>query len=161
LLTKYIEYLKEAYLIFSCNRYDLKGKKILESLEKYYSVDVGIRNSILNKTDENIPRILENIVYLELIRRGYDVNVGKFNIQEKNSEGKYMKKEIEIDFIAIKNDVKIYIQVTTTVLNSTETFLREIKPLTLIRDHFEKLVLTEDKNLSNTKEGIVFKNIKD
>ena len=93
---------ESSFILYKANRYDLKGKKFLKTLEKYYIVDMGIRNILIGKRDTDIGHVLENIVYLELIRRGYQVSIGKLG-------------KLEIDFIATKSTEKKYIQVTATL----------------------------------------------
>ena len=125
----YISYLEEACLIYKVKREDLIGKKILNHLEKYYVVDLGFRESILKK-DLDIGPSLENIVYFELLRRGYEVNIGKYNTKE-------------IDFICRKGSEKIYIQVTYILANE-EIHKREFDPLLKVNDNYPKYVLSLD-----------------
>lgn len=125
----YISYLEEACLIYKVKREDLIGKKILNHLEKYYVVDLGFRESILKK-DLDIGQSLENIVYFELLRRGYEVNIGKYNTKE-------------IDFICRKGSEKIYIQVTYILANE-EIHKREFDPLLKVNDNYPKYVLSLD-----------------
>lgn len=126
----YLKGLLDSYLIYKCEQYDIKGKRILNTNSKYYVADIGLRNSILNSSDRDFGHILENVVYLELIRRGYKVNVGKcYNV--------------EVDFIATKgNDIEYY-QVALNVLNDN-TLERELYPLEKIRNNYPKFLLTTD-----------------
>lgn len=135
----YIESLSEAYVIYEANRYDIKGKQHLKSLEKYYVVDVGLRKLLLGSKNTDIGHILENIVYLELIRRGFAVSIGKID-------------DLEIDFIAEKDGNKEYYQVSASVLDPA-TFEREITPLRKISDNYPKYIITMDEFSSNN-EGI-------
>jgi len=129
MIEEYIHYLENAFIFYKVNRYDIKGKDLLKSLEKYYIVDMGLREYLLGKiTDKG--RILENIVYFELLRRGYKVSIGKIG-------------DKEVDFVAIKTDQKIYIQVTESLANDA-TKERELSSLDAIKDNFEKIVLTTD-----------------
>ncbi|MDQ2086947.1 DUF4143 domain-containing protein [Herbivorax sp. ANBcel31] len=116
--------------MYKADRYDVKGKQYLKTLEKYYLVDIGLRHLLLGDRNTDIGHILENIVYLELIRRGYIVHVGKVG-------------EKEIDFIAQKGDEKIYYQVAASVIDPS-TFKREIEPLKKINDNYPKLILSMD-----------------
>ena len=127
---EYISALKDSYFIYEANRYDIKGKEYLKSLEKYYVVDIGLRNMLLNSKETNIGHILENIVYIELLRRDYRVYIGKVGNEE-------------VDFIASKADEIIYYQVSASVLNE-ETLKRELRPLDKITDHYPKYLLTLD-----------------
>lgn len=139
-ILSYIDALTESYIFYGIKRFDIKGKEYLRTLGKYYIVDVGLRNYLLGYRWGDSGRILENIIYFELLRRRYDVAVGKIDHQE-------------IDFIAIQADRKIYIQVTETI-NAPETRERELAPFRGIRDHHEKLVITLDNGSSRTEDGI-------
>jgi len=141
----YISYLQNAFLIKKVNRYDIKGKKHLELFEKYYTNDTGIKHSVLKYKNDDISGLLENVVYLELLRRGYVVSIGKIN-------------NFEVDFIAEKNTEKLYIQVSY-LLASKETEEREFRSLENIKDNYPKMVLTMDKIWGNERNGIIRKNI--
>jgi hypothetical protein len=140
-VSKYIDTLVEAYLFYKVNRYDVKGKQHLATQEKYYLVDLGFRNAILGKElASDAGYLLENIVYLELIRRNYQVWIGKVN-------------NLEVDFIVRNNEgFTQYIQVSQTVQDKV-TLERELKPLNTIPDHFEKLLITMDYDIG-TYNGI-------
>ena len=131
-VSKYIDTLVESYLFYKVNRYDVKGKQHLATQEKYYLVDLGFRNALLGKEQaSDAGHLLENIVYLELIRRNYQVWIGKVN-------------NLEVDFIVRNNDgFTQYIQVSQTVQDKV-TLERELTPLNTIPDHFEKLLITMD-----------------
>ncbi|MBT6842423.1 MAG: ATP-binding protein [Candidatus Melainabacteria bacterium] len=146
-IQNYLKQLESAYLINKVKRYDLKGKKILEVNEKYFLGDIGIRHSVLGYRENDISGILENVVYLELLRRGYKVNIGK---QAKQ----------EIDFVASKENEKIYIQVCY-LLASEETISREFEALLAIKDNYPKYVLSMDKLFGNDYQGIQRLNIID
>ena len=142
----YIEALKSSFILYKAGRYDIKGKQYLKSLEKYYIVDIGLRKLLINKKHSDIGHILENIVYLELIRRGYTVYIGKIG-------------DLEIDFIAERNNEREYYQVSATILDEN-TFKREIMPLKKIKDNFQKFIISIDEiNLS--EDGIKHINILD
>jgi len=135
----YIQSLSEAYLVYEADRYDVKGKQYLKSLEKYYVVDIGLRKLLLGNKNTDIGHILENIVYLELLRRGYNVSIGKVDT-------------LEIDFIAEKDGDKEYYQVSASVLDPI-TFEREIAPLRKVNDNYPKYIITMDE-LSSNNDGI-------
>ena len=136
----YIEALTEAYIFYEIKRFDIKGKEYLRTLGKYYIVDIGLRNYLLGYRDGDSGHILENIIYFELLRRGYDVAIGKIDNQE-------------VDFIATKADEKKYVQVTGS-MNAPETRERELAPLRKIRDSYEKIVIALESNLTQTQDGI-------
>ncbi|MCL2288997.1 MAG: ATP-binding protein [Candidatus Bathyarchaeota archaeon] len=140
----YIDALKKAYIFYEAQRYDVKRKDLLKSLEKYYIVDVGMRNMLLGYRDVDRGHVLENTIYLELLRRDYKVKIGKIG-------------EKEIDFIAEKTNEKIYIQVSET-LNNKEILERELTPLIEIPDNYEKWIITNDKTFVENYEGIKIKN---
>ncbi|MBQ4284717.1 MAG: ATP-binding protein [Lachnospira sp.] len=127
----YINALQEAFIMYEAQRYDIKGKQYLQSLSKYYLVDMSIRTVLLGAQARDMGHILENIVYLELLRRGYDVYIGKVDTEE-------------VDFVARKGDERIYYQVSATVMDAT-TFEREIRPLKKIQDNYPKYLLTMDE----------------
>ena len=137
---KYISMLRNAFIFYSVGRYDVKGKKLLKTLGKYYIVDMGFRNMLLGYRDADRGHIIENIVFLELIRRDYRVSIGKVG-------------ETEVDFVAEKPNDKLYIQVTES-MQSSETRERELKPLRMISDNYEKIVLSMDRNYINSYDGI-------
>ncbi|MCL2859522.1 MAG: DUF4143 domain-containing protein [Oscillospiraceae bacterium] len=144
----YLNMLENAYIIYKAQRYDIKGKELLKTLEKYYIVDMGIRNTILGFRDSDYGHILENIVYFELLRNGYEVTVGKTD-------------NLEVDFIATTSVDKKYYQVTLSLLEE-ETRKRELRSLKNINDNYEKTILTLDKIYSGTtEEGIKIINIVD
>ncbi len=142
----YIDHCKNACLLHLVHRKDVSGKKLLKFQEKIYIADHGIREAIYGNNMKDIEQVLENIVYMELLRRGYDVCVGKV-------------EEFEIDFVASKEANQIYFQVCY-LLASPETVEREFSPLLKIRDNFPKFVISTDK-FDMSREGIVFMNIED
>lgn len=144
---KYISMLRSAFIFYSVERYDVKGKQLLKTLEKNYIIDLGFRNMLLGYRDADRGHIIENIVFLELIRRDYHVYIGKF-------------KETEIDFVAEKPNDKLYIQVTESML-SPETRERELRPLQMIPDNYEKIVLSMDRNYITSYDGIKSLNLID
>ncbi len=136
----YVEALIESYIFYEIKRFDIKGKEYLRTLGKYYIVDIGLRNYLLGYRDGDSGHILENIIYFELLRRGYDVAIGKIDNKE-------------VDFIATKTDEKRYIQVTES-MSSPETRERELTPLQKIRDNYEKLVIVLDGSIIQPQDGI-------
>ena len=144
---KYISMLRSAFIFYSVERYDVKGKQLLKTLGKNYIIDLGFRNMLLGYRDADRGHIIENIVFLELIRRDYHVYIGKF-------------KETDIDFVAEKPNDKLYIQVTESML-SPETRERELRPLQMIPDNYEKIVLSMDRNYITSYDGIKSLNLID
>ena len=137
---KYIDALLESYVIYQAKRYHIKGKQYLKTLEKYYVVDIGLRRILLGSKAMDAGHILENIIYLELLRRGYDVYVGKVN-------------ELEIDFVAIDEHGQIYFQVAATVRDEA-VLKRELASLQQISDNYPKYILTLDNDPEADYEGI-------
>ena len=144
-VSDYVEALKEAFIFYEVSRFDIVGKQILSSNKKYYIVDLGLRNYILPRKNYDLGFSIENIVYFELLRRGYNINIGK---QDKE----------EVDFVAVKNGIITYIQVTAD-MTAKETFEREIRPLNMIKDNYEKIILTLDKLTLGDYSGIKVKNL--
>ncbi len=147
-IDNYIKYLENAFVFYNIKRYDIKGKEYLKTQGKYYISDLGLRNYLLGSKNTDRGHILENVVYMELKNRGYRVYIGK--IDEK-----------EIDFIATKQNEKLYIQVTET-MSDEKTRQRELAPLKAIKDNYEKIVLTTDTLFTNTDDdGIKILNLID
>jgi len=136
----YVNALLEAYFFYDVKRFDIKGKEYLRTLGKYYIVDIGLRNYLLGFRNRDSGHALENVVFFELLRRGYDVSVGKVD----NSE---------VDFIATKPEEKIYIQVTES-MTSDEVRSRELAPLQKINDNYEKIVLSMNTGMDSSYDGI-------
>lgn len=143
----YMDALAESYIFYPAERFDIVGKEILKSNKKWYIVDLGLRNHILPRKNYDLGFSIENIVYFELLRRGYKVNIGKY----ANSE---------VDFVTQKNGVLTYYQVTADMTNQS-TFEREMTPLKNIKDNYEKIVLTLDKFSVGNYEGIKVTNLID
>lgn len=139
-LQTYISALLEAYVFYEIKRFDIKGKDYLRTLSKYYIVDIGLRNYLLGFRDVDTGHIIENIVYFELLRKGYDVAIGK--IDDK-----------EIDFIAVNAERKIYIQVTES-MNDPATREREFAPLRKVKDNYEKIIIANEVLNTTTQDGI-------
>lgn len=145
-VVSYLEKLVNSYLFYQCNRYDIAGKKYLQINSKYYPVDPALRRALLGQKRPNMGSRLENIVYLELKRRGYEVYVGSLGNKE-------------VDFVAIKDGVREYYQVSLTVQDE-KTYQREIAPFLKIKDNYRKILLTQDSGNYNDN-GIEQKNVID
>lgn len=139
-IEKYIYSLMESFIIYQAKRYDIKGKNYLKTLDKYYVVDIGLKYLLLGSKNSDIGHILENVIYLELIRRGYQVYVGKVESEE-------------VDFVAINRKGTIYYQVSATVRDPA-TLTRELRPLQKISDHYPKYILTLDEDPEADYDGI-------
>lgn len=144
---KYISMLRSAFVFYSVSRYDVKGKQLLKTLGKHYICDMGFRNMLLGYRDADRGHIIENIVFLELLRRDYRVYIGKVG-------------ETEVDFVAEKTNDKLYIQVTET-MQSPETRERELRPLRMIQDNYEKIILSMDRDFIKSYDGIKSLNLLD
>lgn len=140
MVEKYLEAFSESYIIYQAKRYNIKGKQYLKTLEKYYVVDIGLRYMLLGNRQVDAGHILENIVYLELLRRGYEVYVGKIDT-------------FEVDFVAQKSQEMIYYQVALSV-HDEKTLQRELRTLQAIRDHYPKMILTMDEEPEEQYDGI-------
>ena len=142
----YLDYLENAFVIERVKRFDLKGKKYLETQEKIYAADVGIRNSVLGYRPSDIAGILENLLYLNLRQKGFRVSVGKMGT-------------LEVDFVASKDEEVLYVQVCYQL--TPENLEREIAPLKQIKDNYPKLVLTLSDLMTGDIEGIKVRNLVD
>lgn len=143
----YVKYLLDSYIIYEVKRFDIKGKEFLKTQGKYYIADIGLRNAVLGLRDVDQGHILENLVFLELRRRGYKVSIGKI-------------RDLEVDFIASNESEKVYIQVSLSVLNDI-TLSRELMPLKGIKDNYPKVLITQDKLVNKDFQGIKHINIID
>ena len=141
-ISKYLKYLEEAFLIERADRYDVKGRKYISTPSKYYFIDIGIRNSFINYRQYEETHIMENIIYLELKRRGYNVDIGVIEQRVKNN-GKWEYKQLEVDFIANKGNNKIYIH-SAFAMPDQEKREQEETPLLKIGDSFKKIIITKD-----------------
>lgn len=146
-IDNYLSMLEKSFIMYKADRTDIKNKSVLKTLGKYYISDLGIRNIILGFRNINEGHLLENIVYLELLRRGYKVNIGKFD-------------EYEVDFVAESPTSVKYYQVTQSLINE-EVKTRELRSLECISDNYEKIILTMDKSINNDINGIKIVNIID
>lgn len=143
----YIRSLLESYFFYEVKRFDIKGRDYLRTLGKYYIVDIGLRNYLLGFRDRDRGHVLENVVYFELLRRGYDVAIGKIDNQE-------------IDFIATTATDKVYIQVTES-MQDENVRVRELAPLRKTRDNYEKVVLSLTPGIDDVYDGIKSLNLID
>lgn len=143
---KYLQMLEDAFLIHKVSRYDIKGKKILKTQEKYYLSDLGLRHAVIGYRDNDIAGILENAVYLELLRRGYTVHIGR-------------QSGAEVDFVADKNDDRLYVQVTYIL--TEDNMDREFAPLEAIEDNYSKIIISTDSLININRGGIRQQNIID
>ena len=139
-IASYVGALKESYMFYDVKRFDIKGKEYLRTLGKYYIVDIGLRNYLLGFRDRDRGHALENIVYFELLRRGFDVSIGKIG-------------NLEVDFIAANANEKMYIQVTESMKNESVR-KRELKPLQKIHNNYKKMVIALDKAIDDEYDGI-------
>lgn len=138
---RYLEMFCDAFILSKAERFDIKGKEYLKTMNKYYVVDLGLRNNILGFRQIEMTHALENAVYFELLRRGFKVDIGKIDSNE-------------VDFIARKNDKIQYYQVSFSVNKSDETLQRKIRPFDSIKDHYEKILITMDKDFVNDINGV-------
>ena len=139
-MERLITSLTESFILYKAERYNIKGKQYLKTLEKYYVVDIGLRYMLLGARSTDVGHILENVVYLELRRRGYKVYIGKVG-------------DVEVDFVVMNNKGMMYFQVAATV-RDTQTLERELKPLQSISDNYPKYILTLDEDPEADYEGI-------
>lgn len=160
-ITKYIDYLEDSFLVEKALRYDIKGKSYIGTPQKYYFVDMGLRNARLQFRQQEISHSMENVIYNELRTRGYKVDVGNLTIIEKSTKGTPQKKQLEVDFTCSKGSKKYYIQ-SAYLLETKEKTAQEVRPLLKINDSFKKIIIT-----SNTPkpfyrdDGILVMNIFD
>ena len=143
----YLNALEKSYIVYQARRFDVKGKEQLKTLSKFYVADTGIRNALAGYADSNMGHVLETVVYFELLRRGYQVFVGKWG-------------DREIDFFALRQDTRKYYQVALSIMDE-RVKARELAPLKAINDNYEKIILSMDKTYITDHEGIRFENIID
>lgn len=160
-ISKYLELLCDAFIINVAKRYDIKEKEYMSTPFKYYFTDLGLRNASIDFRQVEYTHLLENLVYIELLRRGYSVDVGNIEKQE-TINGKYTRSQLEVDFVCNLGDKRIYIQVAYSLPDETEV-TPEMKSLLTIKDNFKKIILTMDylqpRHYNN--DGILFMNIYD
>ena len=153
----YLGYLQDAFMIEKARRFDVRGKRFIETPQKYYFTDMGIRNSFLDfRQSEEVSHIMENVIYIELKKRGYNVDVGSVEIREGNA-----KKQLEIDFVANKGNNKIYIQ-SALEMKTEEKIKQEQKSLLNVNDFFKKIIIVGDNiKRSRFDNGIIIMSIYD
>ena len=160
-IKSYLDCFEDAFLIEKAERYDVKGKKYISTPSKFYFTDIGLRNARLNFRQQEETHIMENIIYNELLMRGFRVDVGVVEIFEKNLDGKYNRKQIEIDFVANKGDNRYYIQ-SALSLPDMEKINQEERPLCNVKDSFKKFVIVkEDILIRKNENGIITMGLKD
>lgn len=158
-IRSYIDYLKEAFLINEAKRFDIKGKQYLSTLYKYYYSDLGLRNARLNFRQVERTHLMENIIYNELLYRGYNVDVGVVPISEK-VDNKYVQKQTEIDFICNQGNKRYYIQ-SAYVLSTDDKMNQELRPLINVNDFFKKIIIVrEDIKPYLNEQGILIMGVK-
>ena len=157
----YLDYLKDAFLIDSAYRYDIKGKKYIDTTLKYYFTDIGLRNARIGFRQTEQEHIIENVIFNELKKRDYNVDVGIVEIFTKNKEGKREKKQLEVDFIVNEGSRRYYIQTALSIPNK-EKMEQEQKSLVNIPDSFKKIIVVRD-NIQpwQNEEGITVISIYD
>lgn len=160
-ITKYIEYLEDAFLIEEAKRYDIKGKSYIGTPLKYYFMDMGLRNSRIKFRQMEVTHSMENVIYNELRMRGFNVDVGNLTVVESGKGGKPVKKQLEVDFICNKGSKKYYIQ-SAYMLGTEEKMAQEIRLFMKIHDSFKKIVVTSDTPTPfYSEEGILVMNVYD
>ena len=160
-ITKYIEYLEDAFLIEAVNRYDIKEKSYIGTPLKYYFMDMGLRNSRINYRQIEVTHSMENVIYNELRMRGFRVDVGSLTVVEKDKGGRLVKKHLEVDFICNKGSKKYYIQ-SAYMLETEEKMRQEIRPFSKINDSFKKIVITSNTPKPfYTEDGVLMMNVYD
>ena len=145
----------ESFLINKAIRYDIKGKKYINTLSKFYFSDIGLRNAILDMRQQEETHIMENIIYNELIIRGYNVDVGMVEIRKPDKNGKWIRSQREVDFIANLGSKKYYVQSALSIPNR-EKEIQESRSLTNINDSFKKIIVVKDQIMPRrNEEGIL------
>lgn len=160
-IKNYLDYFMDSFLIDKALRYDIKGKKYIDTPSKYYFTDLGLRNARLNFRQIEDTQLLENVIYNELKVRGFSVDVGIVTISEKDTNGKQVRKQLEVDFVCNKADVRYYIQSVLSIPDR-EKLVQEQRSLININDSFRKIIITNDNVIAYyNEEGILIINIFD
>ena len=160
-IKQYLDYLCDAFMIEQAERYDIKGKRYISTPYKYYFTDTGLRNARLNFRQLEETHLMENVMYNELCLRGYSVDVGVVEINERLENGKYVRKQIEVDFVCNKADERVYVQSAFSI-PTTEKRLQEERPLVNVGDGFRKVVVTKDNVLRhNDENGILIMSLQE
>ena len=160
-IKQYLDYLCDAFMIEQAERYDIKGKRYISTPYKYYFTDTGLRNARLNFRQLEETHLMENVMYNELCLRGYSVDVGVVEINERQEDGKYVRKQIEVDFVCNKADERVYVQSAFSI-PTTEKRQQEERPLVNVSDGFRKVVVTKDNVLRhNDENGILIMSLQE
>ena len=160
-VSNFLSYLEDAFLVDKAKRYDVKGKKYLSTPSKYYFTDLGLRNAALGFRQQEENHIMENIIYLELLKRGFSVDVGIVEVAKRNEEGKIVRNYYEVDFIANRGNNKYYIQ-SAFAMDTEEKQEQEKKSLMNIKDFFKKIIVVKDDiKRKRDENGIVTMSIYD
>lgn len=160
-VSNFLACLEDAFLIDKAKRYDVKGKKYLSTPSKYYFTDLGLRNATLNFRQQEENHIMENVIYLELLKRGFSVDVGIVETSKRNAEGKIVRKYAEVDFIANRGNNKFYIQ-SAFAMDTDEKQAQEKNSLLNIKDFFKKIIVVKDDiKRKRDENGIVTMSIYD
>lgn len=154
-INNYLNYLIDAFLINKAERFDIRGKKYISTPSKYYFTDVGLRNARLNFRQQEETHLMENVIYNELLVRGYNVDVGVVEINEENKEGKKIRKQIEVDFVCNQGSKRYYVQ-SAFAIPDKEKMRQEQRPFNYIQDSFKKIIVVrENIKLWRNEEGTV------
>ena len=160
-IKQYLDYLCDAFMIEQAERYDIKGKRYISTPYKYYFTDTGLRNARLNFRQLEETHLMENVMYNELCLRGYSVDVGVVEINERQEDGKYVRKQIEVDFVCNKADERVYVQSAFSI-PTTEKRQQEERPLVNVGDGFRKIVVTKDNVIRhNDENGILIMSLQE
>ena len=160
-IKQYLDYLCNAFMIEQAERYDIKGKRYISTPYKYYFTDTGLRNARLNFRQLEETHLMENVMYNELCLRGYSVDVGVVEINERQEDGKYVRKQIEVDFVCNKADERVYVQSAFSI-PTTEKRQQEERPLVNVGDGFRKVVVTKDNVIRhNDENGILIMSLQE
>ena len=160
-INNYLNYLIDAFLINKAERFDIRGKKYITTPSKYYFTDVGLRNARLNFRQQEETHLMENIIYNELLVRGYNVDVGVVEINEENKEGKKIRKQIEVDFVCNQGSKRYYVQ-SAFAIPDKEKMRQEQRPFNYIQDSFKKIIVVrENIKLWRNEEGTVIMGIEE
>ena len=160
-INNYLNYLIDAFLINKAERFDIRGKKYISTPSKYYFTDVGLRNARLNFRQQEETHLMENVIYNELLVRGYNVDVGVVEINEENKEGKKIRKQIEVDFVCNQGSKRYYVQ-SAFAIPDKEKMRQEQRPFNYIQDSFKKIIVVrENIKLCRNEEGSVIMGIEE
>lgn len=160
-INNYLNYLIDAFLINKAERFDIRGKKYISTPSKYYFTDVGLRNARLNFRQQEETHLMENVIYNELLVRGYNVDVGVVEINEENKEGKKIRKQIEVDFVCNQGSKRYYVQ-SAFAIPDKEKMRQEQRPFNYIQDSFKKIIVVRDNiKLWRNDEGTVIMGIEE